>query len=31
LHIRVGVVFARNNEDSLKLLDRLDRAEFVTR
>jgi GGDEF domain-containing protein len=31
LHIRIGVVFALNNEDSLKLLDRLDRSEFVTR
>ena len=31
LHIRIGVVLAHNNEDSLKLLDRLDRAEFVTR
>ena len=31
LHIRIGMVFALNNEDSLKLLDRLDRAEFVTR
>ena len=30
LDIRVATVYARNNEDSLKLLDRLDRAELVT-
>ena len=30
LHIRIATVYARNNEDSLKLLDRLDRAELVT-
>lgn len=31
LHIRIATVFARNNEDSLKLLDRLDRAELIAR
>ena len=31
LQIRIGKVLARDNEDSLKLLDRLDRAEFVIR
>ena len=31
LQIRIATVFARNNEDSRKLLDRLDRAELVTR
>jgi GGDEF domain-containing protein len=31
LLIRIGMVFALNNEESLKLLDRLDRAKFVTR
>jgi GGDEF domain-containing protein len=30
LHIRVATVYAHNNEDSLKLLDRLDRAELLT-
>jgi len=30
LHISIATVYARNNEDSLKLLDRLDRAELVT-
>jgi GGDEF domain-containing protein len=30
LRIRIATVFARNNEDSRKLLDRLDRAELVT-
>jgi GGDEF domain-containing protein len=30
LHIRIATVYARNNEDALKLLDRLDRAELVT-
>ena len=30
LNIRIATVYARNNEDSLKLLDRLDRAELVT-
>ena len=30
LDIRIATVYARNNEDSLKLLDRLDRAELVT-
>ena len=29
LHIRIATVYAHNNEDSLKLLDRLDRAELV--
>ena len=31
LHIRVATVFAHNNENSLKLLDRLDRAELIAR
>jgi GGDEF domain-containing protein len=31
LRIRIATVFARSNEDSRKLLDRLDRAELVTR
>jgi GGDEF domain-containing protein len=31
LRIRIATVFARNNEDSLKLLDRLDKAELITR
>jgi GGDEF domain-containing protein len=31
LQIRIATIFARNNEDSLKLLDRLDRAELVSR
>jgi GGDEF domain-containing protein len=31
LHIRIATVYAHNNEDSLKLLDRLDRAELITR
>jgi GGDEF domain-containing protein len=31
LQIRIATVFARNNEDSLKLLDRLDRAELISR
>ena len=30
LHIRIAIVYAHNNEDSLKLLDRLDRAELIT-
>ena len=30
LDIRIATVYARNNEDSLKLLDRLDRAELVS-
>ena len=30
LDIRVATVYARNSEDALKLLDRLDRAELVT-
>jgi GGDEF domain-containing protein len=30
LHIRIAIVYARNNEDSLKLLDRLDRAELIS-
>jgi len=30
LHIRIATVYARNSEDALKLLDRLDRAELVT-
>jgi len=30
LHIRIATVYAQNNEDSLKLLDRLDRAELVS-
>lgn len=30
LDIRIATVYARNSEDSLKLLDRLDRAELVT-
>ena len=30
LDIRIATVYARNNEDSLKLLDRLDCAELVT-
>jgi GGDEF domain-containing protein len=29
LRIRIATIFAYNNEDSLKLLDRLDRAELV--
>lgn len=29
LRIRIATIFAHNNEDSLKLLDRLDRAELV--
>ena len=31
LQIRIATVFAHNNEDSLKLLDRLDRAELISR
>lgn len=31
LQIRIATIFARSNEDSLKLLDRLDRAELVSR
>jgi len=31
LHIRVATIFAGNNEDSLMLLNRLDRAKLVTR
>jgi GGDEF domain-containing protein len=31
LHIRIAIVYARDNEDSLKLLDRLDRAELISR
>jgi GGDEF domain-containing protein len=31
LQIRIATVFARDNEDSRKLLDRLDRADLVTR
>jgi GGDEF domain-containing protein len=31
LQIKVATVFARNNEDPIKLLDRLDRAELITR
>lgn len=31
LHIRIATIFAGENEDSLKLLDRLDRAELVDR
>jgi hypothetical protein len=31
LHIRIATIFARNNEDSIKLLDRLDRAELIAR
>jgi len=31
LHIRIATIFAQNNEDSTKLLDRLDRAELITR
>ncbi len=30
LHIRIAIVYARDNEDSLKLLDRLDRAELIS-
>ena len=30
LQIRIATVYAQNNEDSLKLLDRLDRAELVS-
>ena len=30
LHIRIATVYARDNEDSLKLLDRLDRAELMS-
>jgi GGDEF domain-containing protein len=30
LQIRIETVYAHNNEDSLKLLDRLDRAELVS-
>ena len=30
LQIRIAIVYAQNNEDSLKLLDRLDRAELVS-
>ena len=30
LNIRIATVYGRNNEDSLKLLDRLDRTELVT-
>ena len=30
LQIRIAIVHAQNNEDSLKLLDRLDRAELVS-
>jgi len=29
LRIRIATIFAHNNEGSLKLLDRLDRAELV--
>ena len=29
LRIRIATIFAHNNEDSLKLLERLDRAELV--
>jgi GGDEF domain-containing protein len=31
LHIKIATVFGRNNEDSLKLLERLDHADLVTR
>ena len=31
LRIQIATVFAHNNEDSLKLLDRLDHADLVTR
>jgi GGDEF domain-containing protein len=31
LQIKIATVFARNNEDPIKLLDRLDRAELITR
>jgi GGDEF domain-containing protein len=31
LQIRIATIFAQSNEDSLKLLDRLDRAELVSR
>ena len=31
LEIRIATIFARRNEDSRKLLDRLDHAELVTR
>jgi GGDEF domain-containing protein len=31
LNIRVASIFARNNEESLKLLDRLDRAQLIAR
>ena len=30
LQIRIATVYAHNNEDSLKLLDRLDRAKLVS-
>jgi len=30
LQIRIAIVHAKSNEDSLKLLDRLDRAELVS-
>ena len=30
LQIRIATIYARNNEDSLKLLERLDRAEMVS-
>jgi len=30
LQIRIATIYARNNEDSLKLLERLDRAELVS-
>lgn len=29
LRIRIATIFAHNNEDSLKLLERLDRAELI--
>lgn len=31
LKIKIATIFSRNNEDSLKLLDRLDRAELIAR
>ena len=31
LQIKIATVFARSNEDSIKLLDRLDRAELIAR
>jgi len=30
LQIRIATIYARNNEDSLKLLERLDRAELIS-